>query len=297
MKPLRYAWNTNGCANHRLYDAIDLVADAGYDGLALTLDWHHLDPFAPDWQPQTEKLRDTLEEKNLGSVIETGARFLLNPRIKHEPTLINPEKEGRRRRVEFLKRAIDIAAILNSEAVSFWAGVRQSEVSAEQANQWLAEGIDALLEYAVSKQVTLAVEPEPGMQIETIADLRQVRNSLTTPARNQLTLALDVGHLWVTGEMDPAEAVEKFGARCGTAAIEGMNKGVHEHLPITQGDMDIPRIINSFQQISFEKLICVELSRDSHRAHQAIPETLQFLKEIENSRGSRSRGFSESVRI
>ena len=35
---LRYAWNTNGCANHRLYDAIELVADAGYQGLAHQLD-------------------------------------------------------------------------------------------------------------------------------------------------------------------------------------------------------------------------------------------------------------------
>ncbi len=282
-KPLRYAWNTNGCANHRLYDAIELVADAGYDGLALTLDWHHLDPFADDWQQQTERLRAALDEKKLGSVIETGARFLLNPRIKHEPTLINPEKAGRQRRVDFLKRAIDIAAILKSEAVSFWAGVRQSSVSAEQAKQWLSEGIGELLDYAMAKQVTLAVEPEPGMQIETIADLERIRASLPAAVRDALTLALDVGHVWVTGEMDPAEAVRTYGKTCGTAAIEGMNRGVHEHLPVTQGDMDVAGIIRRFQQIEFDKLICVELSRDSHRAHQAIGETIKSLKKMENS--------------
>ena len=283
--PLRYAWNTNGCANHRLYDALELVADAGYDGLALTLDWHHLDPFAPDWQRQTERLRTTLDNKKLGSVIETGARFLLNPKVKHEPTLINPAKEGRQRRVEFLKRAVDIAAILRSEAVSFWAGVRQSSVSSEQADAWLAEGISELIDYADEKNVTLAVEPEPGMQIETIADLQRIKANLTTTARDTLTLALDVGHVWVTGEMDPAEAVAQYGSpggsiRCGTAAIEGMNRGIHEHLPITQGDMDIPAIVNSFRQVGFDKLICVELSRDSHRAHQAIFETIETLKKI-----------------
>ncbi|MGB3777254.1 MAG: sugar phosphate isomerase/epimerase family protein [Tunicatimonas sp.] len=280
-KPLRYAWNTNGCANHRLYDAIELVADAGYDGLALTLDWHHLDPFASDWQQQTERLRTTLDDKKLGSVIETGARFLLNPKVKHEPTLINPEKAGRQHRVEFLKRAVDIAATLGSEAVSFWAGVRQSAVSSEQANQWLSEGIGELLDYAMAKQVTLAVEPEPGMQIETIADLERIRASLPAAVRDALTLALDVGHVWVTGEMDPAEAVRTYGKTCGTAAIEGMNRGVHEHLPVTQGDMDVAGLIRSFQQVGFDKLICVELSRDSHRAHQAIGETIEVLKKIE----------------
>ncbi len=283
-KPLRYAWNTNGCANHRLYDAIELVADAGYDGLALTLDWHHLDPFADDWQQQTERLRKTLDNKKLGSVIETGARFLLNHRIKHEPTLINPEKAGRQRRVEFLKRAVDIAAILKSEAVSFWAGVRQSAVSPEQANRWLSEGIGELLDHALDQQVTLAVEPEPGMQIETIADLERIKSQLASNNHEQLTLALDVGHVWVTGEMDPAEAVRTYGKSCGTAAIEGMNRGVHEHLPVTQGDMDVAGIIRSFQQVGFDKLICVELSRDSHRAHQAIGETIKSLKKMENSR-------------
>ena len=280
---LRYAWNTNGCANHRLYDAIELVSDAGYDGLALTLDWHHLDPFADDWQRQTETLRDTLDQKHLGSVIETGARFLLNPKVKHEPTLLNPKKEGRQHRIAFLKRAIDIAAILNSEAVSFWAGVRQASVSAEQAEAWLVEGIDELLHYAGEQQVTLAVEPEPGMQIETTADLQAIQKRLNASVRDQLTLALDVGHVWVTGEMDPAAAVEQYGPRCGTAAIEGMNRGVHEHLPVTQGDMDIPSIIRTFEQVNFSKLICVELSRDSHRAHQAIFETIETLKKLEGS--------------
>ena len=283
-KPLRYAWNTNGCANHRLYDAIELVADAGYDGLALTLDWHHLDPFADDWQQQAARLRRTLDDKKLGSVIETGARFLLNSKVKHEPTLINPEPAGRQHRVAFLKRAVDIAAVLGSEAVSFWAGVRQSAVSSEQANQWLSEGIGELLDYAMSKSVTLAVEPEPGMQIETIADLERLKAGLPATARDALTLALDVGHVWVTGELDPAAAVRQYGENCGTAAIEGMNRGVHEHLPVTQGDMDVAGIVRSFRQIGFERLICVELSRDSHRAHLAIGETIEALKKMENSR-------------
>ena len=34
---LRFAYNTNGTANHRLDDALDLIADSGYDGVALRL--------------------------------------------------------------------------------------------------------------------------------------------------------------------------------------------------------------------------------------------------------------------
>ena len=45
---LRFAYNTNGLAHHRLPDALAMLADCGYDGVALTLDVAHLDPFAPD---------------------------------------------------------------------------------------------------------------------------------------------------------------------------------------------------------------------------------------------------------
>lgn len=66
-------------------------------------------------------------------MIETGARYLLNPREKHYPTLLALSRESRARRVEFLCRAVDIASILSSETVSFWAGVPKREVDRLQA--------------------------------------------------------------------------------------------------------------------------------------------------------------------
>ena len=52
---LRYAYNTNGLTSHRLDDALALLADCGYDGVALTLDVAHHDPFAPDLAARTPR--------------------------------------------------------------------------------------------------------------------------------------------------------------------------------------------------------------------------------------------------
>ena len=101
---LRFAYNTNGAANHRLADAIALIAEAVYDGIALTLDFQHLDPLEEGWVSRTEALARELRTRRLGCVIETGARFLLDPRQKHEPTLLTPTAEGRAQRVAFLQR-------------------------------------------------------------------------------------------------------------------------------------------------------------------------------------------------
>ena len=63
---LRFAYNTNGAANHRLDDALSLIADSGYDGVALTLDHHHFDPFEPDLERRAEGLARRLRELGLG---------------------------------------------------------------------------------------------------------------------------------------------------------------------------------------------------------------------------------------
>jgi D-psicose/D-tagatose/L-ribulose 3-epimerase len=271
---LRFAYNTNGAANHRLDDALVMIAEAGYDGVALTLDHHHLDPYAPDLAGRAGALARRLQELGLGAVIETGARYLLDPRAKHEPTLVSPEPEGRERRLDFLYRCVEVAEILEAEAVSFWAGVPMEGVDRDEARRWLLEGVAKVAERARSQGVVAALEPEPGMLVETLDDYVTVAREVPG-----IKLALDTGHCIVTGERDPAEAVHEFAGSVGTVSIEDMRRGVHEHLPFGEGEMDVPAVLRALEEIGFGGLVCVELSRESPRAHAAIPKALNFLRE------------------
>lgn len=273
---LRYAYNTNGAANHRLGDALRLIADSGYDGVALTLDHHHFDPFAPDFTTRAERLSDELERLNLGLIIETGARFLLDPLEKHSPTLLSPLAEGRQRRVEFLKLAIDLAAIARAEAVSFWAGVPPPEISREQAHEFLRDGLRRVSDYAEEKNVCLAFEPEPGMLIETVADYKNLIADFP-----QLKLALDTGHCLASDECEPDQALREMRERLGTVAVEDMRRGVHEHLYFGEGEMNMPAVLGALREINFTKLVSVELSRHSHCADKIIPAAIEFLRKTE----------------
>ncbi len=270
---LRLAYNTNGASSHRLDDALSLIADSGYQGVALTLDHHHLDPFADDWQQQAERLKGRLDELGLCSVIETGARYLLNPREKHEPTLLNPAADGRARRVDFLCRSIDIAAILGSETVSFWAGVPKPEVAREQAMEWLHNGLRVVCDYAGEKQVAVSLEPEPGMLVQTVSDYAAVAEQ-----HPSLRLALDTGHCLVTQDIAPDQAVRDYADRLGTVSVEDMKIGDHTHLPFGEGDMDLPAVVAALNAIAFTGLVCVEYSRESPRAHLAIPEAAAAMR-------------------
>ena len=268
---MRFAYNTNGAANHRLDDALGLIADAGYDGVAITLDIHHLDPFAPDFPEARRRFAKRLRELNLGCVVETGARFLLDPRAKHEPTLLTADPAGRARRVDFLGRALEVAAETGADAMSFWAGVPKPGVALQDAKAWLRDGVEQVVRRAEALGTTAALEPEPGMLIETPDDW----TALDIPG---LRLALDTGHCIVTGERDPADAVRHFAEHIATVSIEDMKRGVHVHLPFGEGDMDIPGILTALNDIGFDRLVCVELSRESHRADWAVPASLAYLK-------------------
>lgn len=273
---LRYAYNTNGAANHRLTDALELISASGYDGVALTLDHHHFDPFAPQFEQRAEELKNELERLKLDLVVETGARFLLDPRAKHEPTLLSPSAEGRRRRIEFLKRAVDLAEITEAEAVSFWAGVKKPEISAADAHHFLRQGLREICDYAGEKAVCVAFEPEPGMLVETVADFVDLRSDFSN-----LTLALDTGHCLASDECEPEQAIREMRDVIGTVAIEDMRRGVHEHLFFGEGEMNIAGILAALKEINYRKMICVELSRHSHCADRIVPAAIEFLRRTE----------------
>ena len=275
---LRYAYNTNGTAHHRLGDAVALIADSGYDGVALTPDIHHLDPWAPDHAAARRAFGGDLRRRGLGCVVETGARFLLDPRAKHEPTLLCPDAEGRARRVDFLGRALEIVAETGAETLSFWAGVKPASLPRETALDHLRAGIEAVLERAAALGVEAAFEPEPGMLIETVAEWR----ALDFP---ELRLALDVGHCLVTEDVDPADAVRDNRDRLGAIPLEDMRRGVHEHLPLGEGEMDLPAVVGALREAGYSRLVALELSRDSHRADRLVPATRRMLAELESARG------------
>jgi sugar phosphate isomerase/epimerase len=111
------------------------------------------------------------------------------------------------------------------------------------------------------------------MLVETLDDWALLHAELPG-----LKLALDLGHCLVTQEREPPAAVSEFAPHIATVAIEDMRRGDHTHLPFGEGDMDIPACLDALDAIGFGKLICVELSRESHRADRMIPDALAWLR-------------------
>lgn len=274
---LRLGYGTNGLADHRLDDALSLLADLGYDGVALTLDVHHLDPFARDLAQRVGRLRSRLRALGLAVVVETGARFLLDPRRKHRPTLLS--ERGRERRLDLLRRAIEIGADLEAEAVSFWSGTPDPGTPDPVAWARLTEGCAALLDHAERAGVRLGLEPEPGMLVDRLDVFERLAGALDGDAR--LGLTLDIGHCRVLEDAPVPDCVRRAAPRLVNVQIEDMRRGVHEHLPFGEGEIDFPPVLAALRDSGYRGLVSVELPRHSHAGPELAERSIAFLRAAE----------------
>lgn len=263
-------YNTNGFAHHRLDDALDLLAELGYRAVAITPDVNHLPPFETS-PSELRRLRDRLAGLGMGCVVETGARFVLDPRRKHRPNLLEPYWAARRERLRFLERCAEIAAELGAGAVSVWAGVRPEETPEDEAWEHLADGVGKLCARAGALGVRVAFEPEPGMWVETLAQWERLRDAVASP---HLGLTLDVGHVPCTEEISPAEAIRRHAGGLLNVHLDDVRGRVHEHLQVGEGELDWASVAAALLDTGFAGIAAFELSRHSHAAPQAAREAL-----------------------
>jgi sugar phosphate isomerase/epimerase len=268
-------YNTNGFAHHRLEDALTILAELGYGSVAITLDYHALNPREPDLPGRVASVRDLLRKLGLRSVVETGARFLLDPWRKHQPTLLSDEAESRQTRLDFLCDAVSIAHELGSDAVSFWSGMAQGGAPAEVLMARLVEGCQRLSDYAAPRQVRLAFEPEPGMFIDTMERFAELEGRVAHP---QFGLTIDIGHLHCQGEVPIADRLRRWRPLLWNVHIEDMRRGVHDHLMFGEGEIDFGPVLRTLNEIGHAGGVHVELSRHSHDAVNTARRALAFLR-------------------
>jgi len=261
-------YNTNGFAHHRVEDAVAILAEIGYRSVALTVDYHF----------DADRVAAVLRPAGLRCVVETGARFLLDPRRKHQPTLLSRDPSARH---DFLARCVDLAADLGADAVSFWSGSADEPVAEAVLWERLVSGCRALCRYAERGGVRLAFEPEPGMFIDTMDRYERLFAAVDHPL---FGLTLDVGHLHCQGELPVAPHIGRWRDRLWNVHIEDMRRGVHDHLLFGEGEMDFPPIFAALREAGYAGGLHVELSRHSHDAVETARRAYEFLTSPERER-------------
>ncbi|MFD8571745.1 sugar phosphate isomerase/epimerase family protein [Streptomyces sp. NPDC059639] len=273
---VRLGYGSNGLTDLRLDDALGLLADLGYDGIGLTLDHMHLDPVGPGLAGRVARVSDRLDALGLGVTVETGARYVLDPRRKHGPTLLDPDPVARAARTGLLVTAVRVAADLGAHAVHCFSGVRPANVDENTAWELLADALGPVLDAAQASGVPLAVEPEPGQLLASLADFHRLRALVGD--HPLLGLTLDIGHCQCLEPLSPADCVTAAAPWLRHVQIEDMRRGVHEHLPFGEGEIDFPPVLAALAALGYQGLTVVELPRHSHAGPRLARSSLEFLR-------------------
>ncbi len=191
---IKLSYSTFGLTNLNFLDAIEVVDKAGYPGIELAFHRDQFNPFnlTDDYLDEIKRRLSRLRVK--AACVATASHFF-TPQRPHEPSLMTLDLAGRKRRIDLIKRGIRVARKLDVPLVTFGSGfIRDEHVNNPLVNprDLLLDSIhQCLKELREDDDITLLIEPEPGMYIETLEQGISLVNEIGSP---RFGLHLDLNH-------------------------------------------------------------------------------------------------------
>jgi sugar phosphate isomerase/epimerase len=193
---IKLSYSTFGLTNLDFLEAIQAVDQAGYPGIELSFHRDQFNPFDIT-DEYIEVIKRRLQSANVQAACVATASHFFTPSRPHEPSLICPDLAGRKRRINLIRRGIDLARKLDIPLVTFGSGfIRDEHVlnPSIDPHALLVDSIQQCLqEIRDGEDITLVIEPEPGMFIETISQGLSLVEAVNSP---RFQLHLDLCHMY-----------------------------------------------------------------------------------------------------
>jgi sugar phosphate isomerase/epimerase len=252
------SFSTNAFKKNTLAEAIDSIALIGYQAVEIMADVPHALPARFGPQDRAALKRQLADRKLLVSNVNAFTLFACGD--TYHPTWIEEDPRLRQARIDHTIGAIELAAEVGAKTVSLQPGgpLIGSPLSRQAAGERFAEGLSRVLPCAKELNVALAIEPEPGLFIQTSDEYRDFKNTFF---RNQdlIKMNCDIGHLFCVGD-DPARAIRQMPEHVAHVHLEDIGKNrVHQHLTPGKGVIDFRSVFDALSDIRYEGRVTVEL--------------------------------------
>jgi sugar phosphate isomerase/epimerase len=274
---IRLAFSTNAFKKNTLTEAVTAIADARYAGVEIMADVPHAHPRRFD-AAQREALKRQLAGRCLVvSNVNSFTHFADGD--TYRPTWIDDDPARRQTRIDHTLASIELAAEFNARTVSIQPGgpLIGTGLSMHAAADRFAEGLRQIVHLARDLGVVIAVEPEPGLLIETAAEYAAFKleyfGDVPTVAMN-----CDIGHLFCVGD-EPTEVIRAQADQIAHVHLEdiGGNR-VHQHLLPGKGVIDFPAVFAALRGIGYRGWVTVELYPFEATAAETARQAIEHLR-------------------
>ena len=276
----RFAFSTSAYSRHSLKKAIKRIAKVGFKGVDILADKPHawLDSFSPRDVTRLRAQLGILDlfVSNINVNGTSGFWTDAPPEQSFEPSLISRSKQLREWRIAYTKKALRLGKELDAQSVSITSGKTLNGVPPEKAQKFFEEGLARLLEECERLQQRLSIGCEPGLFIETSAELKALLLKFNSP---YLGANLDVGHAVVAGE-DPCHAIRALKGRIFNLNLEDIRGRKHYHRIPGDGEMDFRTIFRELDTIAYEGPLTWDLYTHDEAPDHACRRTFKYVRTL-----------------
>lgn len=170
--------------------------------------------------------------------------------------------EQRAERMEKMKRAVDIAALLGCGHVVVHPIMPYGEedLKADKAQETWEHNLTffaALADYAAARDVTICVENMP-MRHFSLATPERLLAFVKAVGHDGLKICLDTGHVAVFPDLTVGDEVRRLGGYIRTLHIHDNDGGSDSHAYPTQGVIDWSDFFAALEEIGYDGVLSLE---------------------------------------
>ena len=234
---------TQMLSQYSILNSLAVIKTLGFDGVEICVE-------RKDWSLNdlnsipVEAIRERVAELNLAPY-----SFSL-----HQDYVYDDEK------FEMTKSAIQMTPSLGTNIFVF-SGVKKRSGDKIEWNR-MVDRTRLLTAIAEDCGVILAKEFEPEFVVGSTQELIQLFEEIPSP---NLAANLDLGHVFIC-DPQPLDSIRQLGEKIIHGHISGMPAGMHDHVLMSEGDMDLPSYLHALQNIGFNNGLALDLYKYDYEA-------------------------------
>ncbi|MEV8146906.1 sugar phosphate isomerase/epimerase [Arthrobacter sp. NPDC080073] len=213
--------------------AVKDIASVGYEGVEM------FDGNLAEYADRPGELRGLLEEAGVSLVsVYTGANFIYAD--------ILPDELHR------IQRSAELAATFGAERLVVGGGARRAAGTTGEDYRRLGEALDRVADIAEGFGLSASYHPHLTTIVEGPEELERLMG-LT-----RIGFCPDTAHL-AAGGADPAALIRKYPERLRHVHLKDFRQDPFTFLPLGQGELDFPDIIQAVRESGYDSWLMVEL--------------------------------------
>jgi sugar phosphate isomerase/epimerase len=252
---MKFLGRTQMLSHYSLIDSLAIIAALGFDGVEICVERQDWSLINLDSLP-VDAIREHVGELNLAP-----HSFSL-----HQDYIYNDEL------FEMTKTAIRMTPALGTNIFVFGGAKKRTGDKLEW--QRMVDRTRILTAVAEENGVILAKEFEPGFVVGSTQDLIRLFDEIPSP---HLAANLDLGHVFIC-DPQPVESIHQLGEKIVHCHISGMPAGVHDHVLMSEGEMELSVYLRALKDIGFLQGLALDLYKYDYEA--VAKESVAYFKQL-----------------